>query len=676
MAKIVANAEESVYSIKRWLGLNEAPEGGTTLKPGEASVMVNLRVNRDGSMTTRLGTKAFPIYETDTDDGRWMPGAMTVYGTWNGLLAGEERTVVAACATGTTDVYAYELTYNGDGTYNATNIMRWNDNFSGRKQLTRNPGRVSMFPFNEKLYIICGGYFVWDGTMPTYDGGAIGGVENVSGNGYVPIVTIDVPIRNDINTIVSGGTSFEQINLLNTKRRAWVTTDGMGSIIILPDRADIRSVASVINRATGESYAYTVKLAADGGKNVSIILLDVAPPQGDNLLEVSYTVIANNISLGVLGTELRFAEIYNGTQDNRVFLYSDKSNTAIYTGIDNDGKPNAEYFPALNFISFGDSDTPITGMIRHFSRLVVFKRDSAYSVQYGQITLPDGNITSAFYTTPTNRQIGNEAPGMMQLVENNPITLFDKHVYLWRNTSSYSSNLSIDERQAKRISDRVWKTLSEFDFSGTNTFDDNRESELYLNYADRMVIYNYAHDIWYTYKLGYQYNTEFSLTDGQMWRDSAGLKFWAYYNGEVQLMTFCEDTSEKYWYYDTFFRYEGSSYSLGAATKTARWESGALSFNRPWMRKFSSRLFLSMLANSKTDVDVYVTTDRRPERDYDKQITIQHNTLDSSKFGTPQVTRLKLKAKKFAYYCLSMVSEKYFAALGADIKARYTGDVK
>ena len=63
MAKITSGAEEKVYKISEWLGLNENPDGDTRLKLGEAAAMRNFKITRDGSLQKRpgLGALAFVI---------------------------------------------------------------------------------------------------------------------------------------------------------------------------------------------------------------------------------------------------------------------------------------------------------------------------------------------------------------------------------------------------------------------------------------------------------------------------------------------------------------------------------------------------------------------------------------------------------------------------------------
>ena len=77
------------------------------------------------------------------------------------------------------------------------------------------------------------------------------------------------------------------------------------------------------------------------------------------------------------------------------------------------------------------ANTPITAMIRHYDRLLIFKTDSAYSCSYSTLTLGDGSVSAAFYTSSLNRSIGNAAPGQAKLVDNNARTVYGRSVYEW-----------------------------------------------------------------------------------------------------------------------------------------------------------------------------------------------------------------------------------------------------
>ena len=56
MATIPTNISESVYQIKRWRGVNEAPEGEASLQMGEAAVMRNFKVTGGGALQKRGGS--------------------------------------------------------------------------------------------------------------------------------------------------------------------------------------------------------------------------------------------------------------------------------------------------------------------------------------------------------------------------------------------------------------------------------------------------------------------------------------------------------------------------------------------------------------------------------------------------------------------------------------------
>lgn len=57
MAIIQTDERESVYQIKKWRGVNEATEGESSLKIGEAAVMRNFRVTPGGALKKRGGSK-------------------------------------------------------------------------------------------------------------------------------------------------------------------------------------------------------------------------------------------------------------------------------------------------------------------------------------------------------------------------------------------------------------------------------------------------------------------------------------------------------------------------------------------------------------------------------------------------------------------------------------------
>lgn len=466
MATIRRSVTKS-FRIDRWLGLNEAPDGDTKLKYGEAVSARNWRITDDGNLKRRPGTK------TVLELGDY------VRALWSGYVG--EQSVYLAAANST----LWRLTeLNGVWSKASLGAITTLDD-------------VSIFGFDGKAYILTGEeYKVYDGETLT----------DVAG--YVPVVSVAV-------APAGGGTTLESVNRLNGKRRCWFSPDGKATDFVLPE-AGLSSIDSVKNRVTGATYTEGADYTADltSGK----VAFKSAPAEGVSTIEVAWTY-PQTLRADVTG--MRYAELYNGTSDNRVFIYGDGSNRLLYSGIDYDGKPRADYFPDLYEIAAGASNTPVTGAMKHYSRLIVTKPTELYTISASSQTLADKSVVPIFFLTPANRALGNEAPGQCQLVLNSVRTLCAGAVYEWKNNSSYTANLTVDERQAKRISDRVRKTLSGFTLKDCRCWDDNDAQEYYIVYGSVALIHNYANDVWYSY-----YNfpaTCFCRFDGELYTgDSTG----------------------------------------------------------------------------------------------------------------------------------------------------------
>lgn len=597
MAKISAATEEKVYSIQKWLGLNQAGDGDTNLKMGEASEMVNFRVTNDGALKKRPGMKALHDFGGE------------INGAWHGYVGGAEYTVVSAGGKLYT-VDVAERTVSEIGTVA--------------------DAHTEFFGFSEKLYIL-------DGTQYQVWAGGESSAEPVAG--YVPVTFVRTAPS-------GGGTELQTVNKLTPKRRVWFSPDGTATDFVLPEKA-IAAVTSVKNRATGDTITEFTADTANGK-----VTFPSAPAAGTNTIEITYVSAGDGAEV----KKMRFAEIYNGATDNRVFLYGDGSNRALYSGLDYDGNPTAEYFPDLNVLDIGDANTPVTQLIRHYSRLIAFKTDSAYSVQYGQITLSDGRETAAFYWSPINRAIGNCAPGQVRLVDNNPLTLFNNSVYRWVNSGGYSSNLTVDERQAKRVSDRVWKTLCGMDLERAYCFDDNERKEWYCVCGETAAVYNYGLNVWYVYEnFPVLHMVEF---DGRLF-GALGGKF-------VEIA-------------DEFRNDCGDPIS-------ARWASGNMAFGADYRRKYSAMLWVGISPAAGGELGVTIETDRKA--DFSKKIVSKNMaTFTKANFGNwsfatsrrPEMERLKLKAKKFTYYKLIFTNDSAnttATVTSADVRVRYTGYVR
>ncbi len=181
-----------------------------------------------------------------------------------------------------------------------------------------------------------------------------------------------------------------------------------------------------------------------------------------------------------------------------MFIYGDGTNITYYSTLDYNGRPTAEYFPDLNVVSVGDSNTSIYDLLRHFNELIAFKDGSAHRIRYGQITLASGALTAAFYVETINKSIGSSGYGQAQLVENHPRSLDGRSVYEWVATTS--GGISSDQRNALRISQKVESTIRELNFKKAMAFYDKIGHEYYIVENGTAIVQNTENGAWYIYR--------------------------------------------------------------------------------------------------------------------------------------------------------------------------------
>jgi len=484
-------------------------------------------------------------------------------------------------------------------------------------------GHVGMFGFSDKLYIQDGlAYRYWDGT--TY--GTV--------TGYRPLVSIAVPPA-------GGGTTLEQINALNGLRRVWFSPNGATGTFQLPETS-LSSIDYVKIVATGAYY--DIVETADEADECTVstangtVTFHTAPSAGTNTIEIGYTAATDNSETV---TAMRYSETFSGATDAYVFLYGDGTNTAIYSGIDYDGLPNAEYFPVLHTMAIGDENTPITSLLRHYNMLMAYKEDSAYGIRYDYITLTDGVMTPAFAIQPVNRGIGNKAMGQAVLAENFPRTLDGNSIYEWRTVAG--GTITNDQRNAQRVSQRVERTLALMDLENAVAYFDKINHEYYVTDGDNCVVHNTENDTWYVY-------SDFAATCIVVYQDEV-------YYGTA----------------DGYLRHFSHDYLFdNSAAINAYWHSGSMDFGSPTKRKASARMWVALKPETGSSLTVEVDTDN--------STTIATKTATAATTGDlPDINRLKLKAKKFVYYKLKLSSNSATTTATVDsvsIRVNYTADAK
>lgn len=612
MAQIAAANNITVLKIKEFLGLNENPDGDTKIKVGEFSEMRNFCITKDSHLQIRPGTKTIlnlrTAWDTWAEDQEETVETPEFCGAWYGMVN-----------------QAYRLLCAFGGVIFDVNILTEAMTVVGT--CTQDP-QTSFFGFDEKVYLLNGHeYKSWTGEDEAT-------FEDVTG--YVPLIQT-------ATTPAGSGTLLENVNRLTGLRRVRFSPDGEATEFFLPEK-EIDSVTEV----EGTEVTYTTD--TENGK----VTFNSAPEKGTNSLTITYKK-GDGARAEVTG--MHFSELYNGQLDSRVFLYGDGSNKTIYSGINGDtGLATADYFPDLYEAAIGDSNTPITALVRHYARLLAFKKDSAWSLQYSTATLDTGITTPAFYVLPVNRQIGNDAPGQVRLLENNPLTLDGGSIYQWRSTSS-SGNITDSEQNASRVSDRVADTISGFDLAETKTFNRKFHHEYWFLWNGQAVILNYSNNTWYYYT---------NIPFVQML--------------EVEEETYGITSDGKIKHVSREYRNDDTA-DIDAYAAT-----GAMDFDRDWQTKYSPMLFVAIKPENNARILVTAESNRRsdyPEKAvYSGLATFSRVDFNHWSFRTnrkPQVDRLKLKVKKATFYKLifkSFSASATATVLETDIQLRYAGNVK
>lgn len=592
-----------MYTVDKFLGLNEAADGYTELRMGQSSQHVNWAITDGFNLATRPGVQRLDFL------GEREPAP--ILAMWAGYAGEREYMVLADLKEGKDRIFLYIA--NNTGSYALYK------QFDGQLGLTEAEGAfVKIFPFGGKIYVMSSGKtVVFENDHFRED------------EPYIPLVIAGANPD-------GGGTTLENINLLTGLRRIDYSPDGEQTRFWLPQEA------TEIIRIVIDNEEKDVAEAGSFDAETHKFTFNEAPVKGVGNVEITYGTDADTAEAERLKiVRMPLAESYNGSTDTRLFVAGDGSNICYYTGLPQSGEVTALYFPAMNEVAVDMSDSPITGLRRHYSKLLVFKPDGTFTITYEPVTLADGKVIAGFFLRAANREFGSDVLGQVQTVDNYPRTVTRGGVYEWRITSSYYQ----DERYAKRVSDKVQRTLERADLSRVRTCDDNHAKTYYVFLNDdegTVLVSRYAidrEDIWCVYKgnrfKGVKNATVFA---GRM-----------VFSGEKEVFFLDESLST-----DAAEQPGGEPEEIEAV-----WESGFMDFGADFRKKYSSTIYVSMQPQSNSAVTVTAQTDRRSE--------YLEKLLQANIFGwpnanfvdwtfdvndTPRIQKVRLKVKKFVYYKL------------------------
>lgn len=594
-----------MFTVDRFLGINEAADGSTELRMGEASAMENFRITDGFNLALRPGIRRVDF----TAEREPAP----ILGSWAGHISAdsrEEHLVIVDFYDGRDRIWLYAGSETGE-----TTVQCRNDGLLGLTSAEEH--MVKIFSFAGRLWIMSRGNTVsWrDGSLAVEEP-------------YVPLVIAGASPS-------GGGTVLENINLLSAMRRIDYSADGAAKAYVLPAEAAAVEGIRIDNTETEVSGAGIYDAASH------TFTFHTAPEKGVGNVEITYSVApeeAEKSRLQVLSQPL--AEAYNGSTDTRLFV-GGNGNICYYTGIPQSGGVTATYFPALHEVAIDMTGAGVTGLVRHYGRLLVFTEDGTYTLSYEPVTLADGTTTAGFYLRAANREFGNDVTGQVQTVDNYPRTITRNGIYEWRITSGTYQ----DERYARRVSDMVQRTLGNGDIRRIITCDNSYDKTYYvfLNDERGTVLVN-------RYGLGKE--NIWCIWRGEGFRNVTH----AFLFGTEVIFT----SKEEAFRLSEDARKDAAPAPGGEALDiTAVWESGYMDFGADFRRKYASEIYISLLPQPNSKMTVTAQTDRRSEYT-EKTVTGNVFSFANANFRTwtfdtvhtPKIQRVRLKIKKFVYYKL------------------------
>lgn len=634
---------EKIFTVDKFLGLNEYADSPTELKMGEATKIENFYITNDYNLKTRPGVVA----------SEKIPGEIT--GFWDGMLGEYHFTFITYTynkGTGTSTDFPYGQKLKVICRNQQADALKLKEEYN---TLLSTEKPIQFILFGDKLYLFGSAYKAPDSPQAVvvnysdndFIHGDNDGPES-EGVYYRPMLLTDC----DPN---GSGKEMESINIFTQYARVRYSADGETKEYKMPSAVGVISGVKVDGKYVDPAFDdYHTKMT-----------FATAPPKGVNNIEVRFCVEESLLKKARSKfSKMRYSEAYNGDTDSRLFFYGDGTNVCYYTGVPAYG--SGLYLPIDNEIAVDSSASPVTGLCRHYSKLMAYKPDGAFSIVYEPVTLADGRVIAGFYVRPASRNIGNTMNGQVQTVNNYPRTLCGGSLYEWRQTSGYR-----DERYAKKISDNIARTLAGADPDKIITCDDNTDKTYYMflnDDAGTVLVNRYDLDVWTVYT-------------GEAFKN---IKYAVESQGQV---LFCNETTLY-----TFDKNKTFDYLSEDDAKKKEipccWESGFMSFGADYKRKYSSNIWVSVLPEINSFLEVNVETDRRDEDPYlAKQTGIplfNFTNMDFSRFSflcndSPKINRIKMKVKKFVYYKLKFRVNgggSRATVMGYDQQVRYSSNVK
>jgi GH25 family lysozyme M1 (1,4-beta-N-acetylmuramidase) len=504
------------------------------------------------------------------------------------------------------------------------------------KRSGMNNAATKMFQFGDTLYILTGTeYLKYDGTTCS------------TVTGYVPLLAIGVPPLGGTGTVVGDGQGriFEQLNVLTGSKHETFSPNGTSADFFILEQ-NVTSIDYVKKNGILLTLTtdYTVDLTL--GKVHFVVIPVTGNPSN---IDIGWTKGAGQRTLI---TNCRFEMDYSGQTDSRVFLWGNTAlkNRRFWSGLAN-GVPTAEYFEANSYDDLGTGEFAISDIVKQLDRQKIFFElggGTMYSY-YAATTDVIGNTLVTFPVFELNENIGNQAFGQVQIIDDKPFTL-NKGIYSWLPTTVR------DQTNASLISQRVQSSLNEVDLSLGITYNWQEQKEYWLNIGNIVWIYNYVNDTWYKYD---DISASCFLVINEL----------MYFGSEGSIQKFTE----------------GNRGDNGQPINVY-WEMGFYDFGVNWRVKFMNKAWVGINSSYRTMLDlVYVTNNDGASEKQTIQfniLTFKHINFEHFSFKVtqnPQPYALDIAAQQFVYfkYILSKLDvETAVTVLSLTLLARVGGKIQ
>ncbi len=432
-------AKDFTLTLEKFLGYHASLDPARELTEGESSEMLNFKITDGFGLKKRDGY--VPAFLSQQDDIR---------GIWCGKVGGEDRYLAAVGKV----LYASPKGF---------------EDLSPVEGEIPGSEKVVFFPFYRGVYLLTG-----EG-IKKYDGNALLPLEP-----HIPLVMI--------STAPSGnGVVYEEPNILTNQIRQSFSPTGEDRNFY-PAFNNIQAVVSVKQNGIemdSSKYYWDEAMCA-------LVFLN-PPARGVDNLEVLMKMYTEDVSDRILNC--RFAVGFGGASDTRAFLYGNRESPAMryHSGIV-EGEPSFEYFPETGY-TFVGSGSPITSILRHYDRQLIFTEDAAYYSYLEYMVGESEKLIASFPVLPLSDDRGCVPEGQALLVENTPCTLSRNGLFRW-----VSTNIR-DERNAVSFSQPIDVALQKETAEHAILFNRKGTSELYLCFGSHLYVYNYRLGLFYYYEV-------------------------------------------------------------------------------------------------------------------------------------------------------------------------------